>query len=38
MSPDLGLALQDGGVPVDGLAQAIDHEHWDDIAREHLLS
>jgi glycine cleavage system H lipoate-binding protein len=38
MSPDLGLALQDGGVPVDGLAQAIDHEHWDEIAREHLLS
>jgi glycine cleavage system H lipoate-binding protein len=38
MSPDLGLALQDGGVPVDGLAQAIDYEHWDDIAREHLLS
>ena len=38
MSPDLGLALQDGGVPVDGLAAAIDHEHWDEIAREHLLS
>jgi glycine cleavage system H lipoate-binding protein len=38
MTPDLGLALQDGGVPVDGLASAIDHEHWDEIAREHLLS
>jgi glycine cleavage system H lipoate-binding protein len=38
MSPDLGLALQDGGLPVDGLAQAIDHDHWDEIAREHLLS
>jgi glycine cleavage system H lipoate-binding protein len=38
MSPDLGLALQDGGVPVHGLAQAIDPEHWDDIARDHLLS
>lgn len=38
MSPDLGLALQDGGVPVDGLAAAIDHDHWDEIAREHLLS
>lgn len=38
MTPDLGLALQDGGVPVDGLAAAIDHEKWDEIAREHLLS
>jgi glycine cleavage system H lipoate-binding protein len=38
MSPDLGLALQDGGVPVNGLAQAIDPVRWDEIAREHLLS
>ena len=38
MTPDLGLALQDGGVPVDGLAAAIDQERWDEIAREHLLS
>lgn len=38
MTPDLGLALQDGGVPVDGLAQAIDQARWDEIAREHLLS
>ena len=38
MSPDLGLALQDGGVPVNGLAQAIDPENWDEVAREHLLS
>lgn len=37
-SPDLGLALQDGGVPVDGLAKAIDPEHWEEFAREHLLS
>jgi glycine cleavage system H lipoate-binding protein len=38
MSPGLGLALQDGGVPVNGLAHAIDPQHWDDLAREHLLS
>ena len=38
MSPDLGLALQDGGTPVDGLAQAIDRTRWVDIVREHLLS
>lgn len=38
MAPDLGLALQDGGVPVDGIAQALDADHWDDLAREFLLS
>lgn len=38
LSPDLGLALQDGGMPVDGLAHAIDPEHWDDIARDFLLT
>ena len=32
LSPDLGLVLQDGGMPVDGLAHAIDPDHWDDIA------
>lgn len=37
MSPDLGLALQDGGVPVDGIAQAIAHDEWETVAREHLL-
>lgn len=38
LAPDLGLALQDGGVPVEGLARAIDPDRWDEIAREHLLS
>jgi glycine cleavage system H protein len=38
VSPDLGLAMQDGGMPVDGLAHAIDAEHWDDIARDFLLT
>jgi glycine cleavage system H lipoate-binding protein len=28
----------DGGTPVDGLAQAIDPEHWDALARTLLLS
>jgi glycine cleavage system H lipoate-binding protein len=37
-APDLGLALQDGGVPVDGLAKAIDPQNWDQVVREHLLS
>ena len=38
MTPDLGLALQDGGVPVTGLAHAIDSARWEEIVREHLLS
>lgn len=38
MAPELGLALQDGGMPVDGIAQAIDPEHWDSLAREFFLS
>jgi glycine cleavage system H protein len=38
MSPDLGLVLQDGGVPVDGIAHALDAEHWDEVARQFFLS
>ena len=38
MAPDLGLALQDGGMPVDGIAHALDEERWDEVAREFLLS
>lgn len=35
---DLGVALPDGGVPVMGLAKAIAPEHWEDVAREFLLT
>jgi glycine cleavage system H lipoate-binding protein len=38
MSPEVGLALQDGGLPVDGIAHALDPEHWDLVAREFLLT
>jgi glycine cleavage system H protein len=38
LSPDLGLVLQDGGAPVDGIAHAIDAENWDDLARHFFLS
>lgn len=38
MSPELGQVCQDGGLPVHGLARAIDEEHWDEIARRFLLS
>lgn len=38
MSPALGQVLQDGGVPVSGLARQIDPEHWDRLAAELLLT
>lgn len=38
MSPELGQLYQDGGLPVHGLARAIDEAHWDDVARRFLLS
>ena len=37
-SPELGAVAHDGGVPIHGLARAIDKEHWDVIAREHFLT
>jgi glycine cleavage system H protein len=33
MSPDLGRVLQDGGVPIHGIAQALVGERWDALAR-----
>lgn len=38
LSPQLGLVLQDGGMPVDGLARAIDEHEWAVLAREFLLT
>lgn len=38
MAPELGLALQDGGAPVDGLARAIDPNDWRRVARTFLLT
>lgn len=42
MSPavgvEVGQVLQDGGVPVVGLARQIDPEHWDRLAAELLLT
>lgn len=35
---ELGQVLQDGGVPVVGLARQIDPEHWDRLAAELLLT
>lgn len=36
--PALGAVAQDGGIPVSGIARALDPEHWDDLAREFLLT
>lgn len=38
LDPQLGLAMQDGGAPVDGIAKGVDAEHWLDIVRKHFLT
>ncbi|MCK6447077.1 MAG: glycine cleavage system protein H [Planctomycetes bacterium] len=37
MSPSFGLLLQDGGVPVSGLARVLAGERWDEFARDFLI-
>jgi glycine cleavage system H protein len=36
MNPEVGAVLQDGGVPVPGIARALSEERWDELARELL--
>jgi glycine cleavage system H protein len=36
MSPEVGAVLQDGGVPVAGIARALSPDDWDRLARELL--
>ena len=38
LSPELGRVLQDGGVPVHGLARALAGDTWDDLARQFFLT
>ncbi len=38
LSPAAGLVYQDGGVPVDGMARAIDPARWPEVAREFFLT
>jgi glycine cleavage system H protein len=38
LSPELGRVLQDGGVPIHGIAQALAGEAWDDLARGFFLT
>jgi glycine cleavage system H lipoate-binding protein len=38
VSPELGQVLQDGGVPVSGIAQELEPKHWDELARHFFLT
>lgn len=38
LAPALGRVLQDGGVPVAGIAREIDPDRWDHLAAELLLT
>jgi len=37
MNPELGAVLQDGGVPISGIAQNLAGDRWDALAREFFL-
>jgi len=38
MAGAVGFALQDGGIPLSGMARAIAPEDWDQVVREFLLT
>lgn len=38
ISGELGLVLQDGGVPVSGIARELSPDRWQDVVREFLIS
>jgi len=38
MSPEMGAVLQDGGVPVTGMAKNIDTDNWDKLLQEFFLN
>ncbi len=38
MAGEVGMVLQDGGMPVAGIAKNLSPEGWDDIAKEFLLT
>jgi glycine cleavage system H protein len=38
MNPELGHLMQDGGMPVHGIARGIDEADWDEVARLFLHS
>lgn len=38
LAPELGQVLQDGGVPVHGIARALAGDDWDGLARQFFLT
>jgi len=38
MTADVGIVMQDGGVPVSGFVKEISIDNWEDIAKEYLLT
>jgi glycine cleavage system H protein len=36
MGGELGLVMQDGGIPVSGFAKSLSSDNWDDVAAEFL--
>ncbi len=38
MSPELGAVMQDGGVPLPGMAKNIDGEEWDVLLKEFFMT
>jgi glycine cleavage system H lipoate-binding protein len=38
LAPELGAVLQDGGVPVHGIARALSGDAWDETARQLFLT
>jgi glycine cleavage system H lipoate-binding protein len=38
LSPELGQVLQDGGVPIHGIARALSGDQWDELARQFFLT
>lgn len=38
MNYQLGVLLQDGGIPLEGMARGIDRERWDELVKEFFLT
>ncbi len=38
LAPQIGEVLQDGGVPIHGIARALSGDRWDDLARQFFLT
>jgi glycine cleavage system H protein len=36
MAGNLGVALQDGGIPIEGIAKVLSPNNWDEVARDFL--